>query len=353
MEFHEPCGCGGSPVKEKGKSSHYSSVDGALDSLSVASNAEGHLLVPCAFNSYMELSGSLRAAIREMLRRGTCGGIISVGLDELDAVLSEYSSLPEWLQEDIVIAAAIDLEKRENILDGELYSALKRAFGKGLRGVVLTRVVENLEQASQLIHVIRRNTVKGHDVLIALQVSTTREELFNSKIKYGKYPVEVLHNSGLLDKNTLLLCPGWVASWELEIIARQGASIVVCPSLQAYIADSSLLHYNSLEERGILGGIGTGKGVLPNPWLEAWLYTLLQRQVYGSSVSIDYDKAFRLATRKPPQVLIERLGRTSSRNMAAYPGPGKERPWFTVLLEEKPYYIITGFGLKLDLDKIV
>lgn len=94
------------------------------------------------------------------------------------------------------------------------------------------------------------------NVLFQIHISETESESLQIKQDYGKTPVEYLYDSGILDKNTLLVHCVWVSDNDIALIKESGASISHCPESNMKLA-SGVAPVEAFLKAGIQTGIGT------------------------------------------------------------------------------------------------
>ncbi|AHC51231.1 N-ethylammeline chlorohydrolase [Sulfolobus acidocaldarius SUSAZ] len=87
---------------------------------------------------------------------------------------------------------------------------------------------------------------------IHIHVAETRNEIFQSKKKYGKFPVEFLHELNIVEISQLVHL-GWVANWELQYIKMA----THCPTSNMKLATAGFFPFIDMIEKGKNVTIGT------------------------------------------------------------------------------------------------
>jgi len=120
-------------------------------------------------------------------------------------------------------------------------------------------------------------------LIMHIHVSETRKEVYECKKKYGKFPVELLYDIGVLSENTHLVHLGWVTSREIELIRETGASVTHCPVSNMKLATAGFFPFYEMMMQGIRVTIGTD-GAASNNCLDMFremkTAVLLQRNNY-------------------------------------------------------------------------
>lgn len=137
-------------------------------------------------------------------------------------------------------------------------------------------------------------------VHISEDVVTTQKE----RKMYGKNAIYTLDEYDLLNKNTILVHCGYTTQDELELIAKKGASISVCPISNQFL-NTKMPNINMLEELGInwfvsTDGVATGRD-----------FSLAKQaaEIKKKFCRISYDRLFFNITEGPAQ-LYNRNGYT-------------------------------------------
>ncbi|GGP21849.1 N-ethylammeline chlorohydrolase [Thermocladium modestius] len=151
-----------------------------------------------------------------------------------------------------------------------------------------------------------------------MHVDETRDEVMEIRRKYGKQPIEVLMDVGLVRRNSIFVHLGWVSSWELEIITREGANVVHCPTSNMKLATGGFFPIVELMKMGVNVGIGTD-GPASNNSLDVFremkMAVLLQRNNYWST-AMKASHAISMATKNGYELIGVRGGDIAPGNKA-------------------------------------
>jgi len=133
-------------------------------------------------------------------------------------------------------------------------------------------------------------------------IHTHGEESFEMsrkvKEKYGRWPIEVFYDRGILGPKTILAHCVWVEPSELEILASTKTSVAHCPVSNLKLA-SGIAPIHQMQSAGITVGIGTD-GVKENnnlDLMEEMKYVpLLQKVKHLDATIMPAEKVLRMAT---------------------------------------------------------
>lgn len=133
---------------------------------------------------------------------------------------------------------------------------------------------------------------------IQMHVSETRDEVYESRKRFGMFPVEYLNSLGLISSRSQLVHLGWVTNWELGMIARANAHVTHAPTSNMKLATAGHFPMRELMDMGVPVTLGTD-GPASNNSLDMFREmkeaVLLQRHSYWD-VSIKAVHAFKAAT---------------------------------------------------------
>ena len=82
----------------------------------------------------------------------------------------------------------------------------------------------------KILPIIKKYLEKNPQCLLSIHIAETQEEVEYIFRCTGMYPVELLDSFGLVGASTLLVHCTFIKQFEVEIIAKRGAKIVVCPA---------------------------------------------------------------------------------------------------------------------------
>lgn len=133
---------------------------------------------------------------------------------------------------------------------------------------------------------------------LQIHASETRDEVYETKTKYGKLPVEYLDSLDLLGNRTQLVHLGWVTNWELRRIMETNSRVTHAPTSNMKLATAGHFPMKELMEGGIIVTIGTDGPASNNSldmFREMKMAVLLQRHSYWDT-SIKALHALKAAT---------------------------------------------------------
>ncbi|RLF54657.1 MAG: amidohydrolase, partial [Thermoplasmata archaeon] len=149
-------------------------------------------------------------------------------------------------------------------------------------------------------------------VPLHIHASETREEIYECRKKTGKLPVEYLDSLGAVCERSVLVHLGWVARWEINIMAERGAKAVHCPSSNMKLGTGGFFPYPVFRERGITVGLGTDSAASNNTqdlFREMRMMALIQKHQYWNSSIVTAQDALDVATRGGAEVVGIKAGR--------------------------------------------
>ena len=159
---------------------------------------------------------------------------------------------------------------------------------KKQRGLKKTRYftpivnVHSIYATSEKSLLLAKQLAEEGKTWIQIHVSETREELYEVKKRTGVFPVEYLDKLGLL-RNLQMVHLGWVSSWEIDIIQREGATVTYCPTSNMKLATGGSFPLKEMLNKGINVTLGTDGAASNNSldmFKEMKIGVLLQRQMY-------------------------------------------------------------------------
>ncbi|QOJ79390.1 amidohydrolase family protein [Infirmifilum lucidum] len=133
-----------------------------------------------------------------------------------------------------------------------------RMHGRRERGIVL----ESLEDIVDFSEEIKSALEENPSAVLFVHVANSRFQVYASKTKYGKFPIELVDSKGLLSNVTILVNPGWAASWELKLISKRGSKIAYAPVADAFTASGGSLPAREVGYHGITSGLCTESPLL-------------------------------------------------------------------------------------------
>jgi len=149
---------------------------------------------------------------------------------------------------------------------------------------------------------------KRYGVGVTTHISEAHAEVEFSLEKFGKRPIERLHEIGFLGKNIVLAHAAFLTSKEVKLIAESGASVVYCPSIDHMLMAPprvpEMLSFGVNVALGSDGGFKTGIDILS----EMRLASIIVKQYYGfpfhDRVGIPAEKFLEMATINGAKALL-------------------------------------------------
>lgn len=136
------------------------------------------------------------------------------------------------------------------------------------------------------------------DLLFITHASESRAEVATVFEKYGKSPIQVLDEAGLLCERTLLAHCVHLTDAEIERLAETGTSVVHCPSSNLKLA-SGIARVADMLKAGVNVAIGTDGPASNNDLdllAEAQLAAMVQKGVTGNPSVMPAEKVFSMLT---------------------------------------------------------
>jgi 5-methylthioadenosine/S-adenosylhomocysteine deaminase len=150
-----------------------------------------------------------------------------------------------------------------------------------------------------------KEVCRVHGVPFFMHVSETRWEVEEIRERYGATPVRHLDRLGVLDRDTVLIHAVWLDEEEMDIIARQEASVGICTESNMKLA-SGIAPLPELLARGIRVGLGSD-GPASNNDLDLFgemdLTAKLHKVHASNPTALDAGTVLHLATRGGAEAL--------------------------------------------------
>ncbi len=197
----------------------------------------------------------------EMLLGGTTTSTDMYWMDEAVAEAAERTGIRA------VIAPSI-LDGKREAFDHD-FALLTGRYGRGQHPRITLMVAphavytcspETLEYA--------RDTAAAHGIGITIHVSETQDEQRMIRERYGKTPVEMLRDLGMLGPRTLVVHAVWVSDSDIEIMREHGVSVAHNPQSNMKLA-SGIAPFAKMAAAGLNVSIGTD-GPSSNNDLDMW-----------------------------------------------------------------------------------
>ena len=104
-------------------------------------------------------------------------------------------------------------------------------------------------------------------MVVHIHACEQRREIEESRAEYGRRPIELLADAGVLGPRTTIVHATHASDGELDLVAQAGASVCLCPTTEANLGDGYLPALR-LFERGIRVCIGTDSNSVIDPVVE-------------------------------------------------------------------------------------
>ncbi|UCH10730.1 MAG: amidohydrolase [Fidelibacterota bacterium] len=143
-----------------------------------------------------------------------------------------------------------------------------------------------------------RDFADEHRVLIHTHLSETRQEVDDCLNRFGKRPVEYLHDIGLLGPNLVAAHVIWVDDHEIELLHEHQVKVVYNPTSNMKLS-AGFFPYRKLIAAQVDVALGTDGGATNNnlDMLEEMKFAaLLQKLHDGDPTALNAHEAFRLGT---------------------------------------------------------
>ncbi len=132
-----------------------------------------------------------------------------------------------------------------------------------------------------------------------IHVSETRQEVFDTLKKRGKFPYEYLDSIGLMDRDSLFVHGGWLTKREILLAGKRGISAASCPVSSMKLATGGITQLAELDSAGANVCLGTD-GSASNNSLDMFqtmkMAALLQKHHYWRADILPCRKVLDFAT---------------------------------------------------------
>lgn len=221
---------------------------------------------------------------------------------------------------------ATDIAENESTAVLSIDDALKQAetiYGKyhnTNNGLIRTSVApQGLPACTKELMQSLKAFAKGHGLVFHTHLAEGKKETEWVKRQTGYGEGEALYNYGILDDKTVLAHSIWLEDYELDLIAKSGATVAHCPSTNMKISDGIPPIYKMLE-RNVKVAIGCdGEASSSNRDMirEARCGAYLQKAVSGQADVMPADVCYKMMTVNGARALgYENLGEIKAGNRA-------------------------------------
>lgn len=139
---------------------------------------------------------------------------------------------------------------------------------------------------------------KKFDVLINIHTSETQAEVEHVLNQYGMSPIQFLNNLGLLSQRAVLAHCVYVTDDDINLIAKQGATVAHCPISNLKLADG-VAPVNKMLDAGVnvvLGTDGPGSSNDLNMWAVIRLAAILHKGIQLDPTILPAMKVMKMVT---------------------------------------------------------
>ncbi|BDC19033.1 amidohydrolase [Acidianus sp. HS-5] len=114
--------------------------------------------------------------------------------------------------------------------------------------------VHSVYATSEKTLLLAKDLAEEENTWINIHLSETRKEIYETKLRKGKFPVEYLQSLGIAKFQAVHL--GWVASWEIEML-KNSIAVTHCPTSNMKLATAGAFPFYEMLNSGINVTIGT------------------------------------------------------------------------------------------------
>ncbi len=143
---------------------------------------------------------------------------------------------------------------------------------------------------------------KEHSLFKTIHLSETRKEVFDCVKKYGKRPVEYLHDLFFLDEKTVIFHGSWVTKNEIKLLGENKVSAVHCPVSNMKLATGGAFPMREYREQGVRIMLGTD-GACSNNSLDMFremkVAALLQKWFRWKGSEVKAEEVLEYTTNSP------------------------------------------------------
>lgn len=197
----------------------------------------------------------------EMLLGGTTTSADMYWMDEAVGEAADRAGIRA------VISTSI-LDGKKEAFDKDL-ALLDERYGRGRHPRITLMVAPHAAYTcSPETLAYARDVAAAHDTGIVIHVSETQDEQRIIRERYGKTPVEMLRDLGMLNPRTLIVHAVWVSDSDIEIMREHGVSVAHNPQSNMKLA-SGIAPFAKMAAAGLNVTIGTD-GPSSNNDLDMW-----------------------------------------------------------------------------------
>lgn len=244
-----------------------------------------------------------RLALLEMIKTGTLG-FCDMYFDDMQDIIMD--AVNEMGSRALVSMVTMDLfnedMKAKKIRDLDAFCRLSNPCpARIVKGIsihaVYTASLELMRYAA--------DKAKEYDMPLHIHACETKKEVDDCMNKYGKTPVEVLNDAGLLTNKTILAHSVWLNDKDIDIINEKGCVLCANPVSNLKLC-SGIFNYDRLRKKGCHIALGTD-GCASNNNLsmieEMKFLALLAKIQSGSPTVAPAEEVFEIATKAGAEAL--------------------------------------------------
>ncbi|MEM5778144.1 MAG: amidohydrolase [Candidatus Aenigmatarchaeota archaeon] len=228
-------------------------------------------------------------------------------LEMIKAGITTFSDMYFYMND---VAKAVE----ESGIRGILSYVINDLMPENFTGLTVTkRFLNQVKKSERIIPIIgphspyacsketllkAKELAEEYKTLIHIHASETKEEIEESKKKFGLRPIEYLNSIGFLDSNVEIAHCVWVDNYEIKILAKNKVKISHC-SVSNMKLSSGISPVNYMIENGLITSLGSD-GPCSNNRLdiiqEMKFCSLLQKVSFFDPTAVNAEKALEMAT---------------------------------------------------------
>ena len=201
------------------------------------------------------------------------------------------------------VADALGKEFFETLDDNE--NLIKSHHGADAGRIRVSIGLEHLFYCSEKAYSRARDMAAHYHVSIHTHTSELEPEVTAVINHFGKRPIHLFKERGILGSNTFIAHCVWLDDEEIKILADTGTSVAHCATSNAKLAGgiAPLHKYHAL---GVKVGLGSDGGISNNSlsiWEEMKFSSLFQKVLHYDAAALPAPKVLRMATIEGARVL--------------------------------------------------
>jgi cytosine/adenosine deaminase-related metal-dependent hydrolase len=214
----------------------------------------------------------VKVAISELIKYGVCGAVVSA---PPTYSVEDFGAIAEKASMKVLFNIIVDVDGRLMDSSLELLGRLRE------RGLAAGLEIANASLAAEDTLRKAARAAASLGVRLYLHSSYAKREVYESKKRWGLFPIERFYRLGLLSERTILVGSGWISSWELGYAAEKGSPIVYVPAHDMLHCLGGHFPLHEALQGGVKVWLGLGFTTASiDPLRLLWAALLLQRYVY-------------------------------------------------------------------------